>query len=167
MIRNATKKDINKIMNIYVIARQYMHKNGNKTQWINYPTKEIIEKDIKENHLYIYEKNNEILAVFTFVIGEDATYQKIDGKWLSNTQYGTIHRIASTGKEKGIFEICFNFCKSKINHIRIDTHENNKIMNYILRKNNFKECGIIYVEDKSPRVAYEYIENNSFSFNKE
>lgn len=162
MIRNAEKIDINKILDIYALARQYMYENGNKTQWINYPTKEIIEADINKQYLYVYEKNNEILAVFTFIIGEDSTYQKIEGKWLSNTPYGTIHRIASSGKEKGIFDVCFNFCKSKINHIRIDTHENNEIMKYLIKKNNFKKCGIIYVEDKSPRIAYEYIENNLF-----
>lgn len=39
--------------------------------------------------------------------------------------------------------------------MRIDTHENNKVMQHLIKKNGFQECGIIYVEDGSPRIAYE------------
>ena len=43
----------------------------------------------------------------------------------------------------------------KIQHLRIDTHENNKVMQHLILKNGFEKCGIIYVDDGSPRVAFE------------
>lgn len=43
-------------------------------------------------------EKNEILAVFAFIIGIDNTYLKIDGKWKDNSEYGTIHAVASSFK---------------------------------------------------------------------
>ncbi len=40
---------------------------------------------------------------FAFILGEDPTYQQIDGAWLNDQPYGTIHRIAGNGKIKGTF----------------------------------------------------------------
>ena len=39
--------------------------------------------------------------------------------------------------------------------LRADTHEDNKIMQHLLEKNGFVRCGIIHVEDGTPRVAYQ------------
>lgn len=33
-----------------------------------------------------------------------------------------------------------------------------QIMQHLICKNGFQKCGIIYVEDGSPRIAYEKIE---------
>ena len=49
-------------------------------------------------------------------------------------------------------------CKNMgINSIRIDTHEENLPMQNLLKKNNYEYCGIIYLEDKSERLAFEKI----------
>ncbi|MBQ6494685.1 MAG: N-acetyltransferase [Bacilli bacterium] len=159
MIRLAKEKDLEIIINIYNYAREYMKKTGNTTQWHeNYPNKEIAINDINNNNLYVYEEDNIIHGVFTFIIGEDKTYKIIEeGSWLSNELYGTIHRLASDGKIKGLFNEVLNYCENIISHIRVDTHENNKVMQHLLLKNGFKRCGIIYVEDKTPRIAYEKI----------
>lgn len=42
--------------------------------------------------------------------------------------------------------------------IKVDTHEENISMQKLLKKNNFKYCGIIYLEDKSKRIAFEKID---------
>lgn len=160
MIRLGTIDDLDRILEIYDIARETMRNNGNYTQWgVNYPNKEITIKDIKDNNLYVIVFDNIIHGVFTFIIGEEDTYQNIyQGNWLSNSVYGTIHRLASDNEVKGIFTMCINYCKERIPHIRIDTHKNNKIMNHLILKNGFQKCGIIYVEDGTERIAYEYIE---------
>jgi RimJ/RimL family protein N-acetyltransferase len=44
---------------------------------------------------------------------------------------------------------------AQIPNIRIDTHRDNAIMQHLLEKNGFVKCGIIYVEDGSPRIAYQ------------
>ena len=101
----------------------------------------------------------EIHAVFAFISGEDPTYSRIEqGRWLQNTPYATLHRIAGNGKLHGIFSIIIEFCSEQIGHLRIDTHQDNQIVQHLICKNGFQKCGIIYVEDGSPRIAYEKIE---------
>lgn len=34
-------------------------------------------------------------------------------------------------------------------------HKDNKITRHLIEKNGFAKCGIIYVADGSPRIAYE------------
>ena len=44
-------EDVNDIMNIIAVAKQYMANHGNTTQWVDgYPGKEIIISDIKDNN---------------------------------------------------------------------------------------------------------------------
>ena len=43
------------------------------------------------------------------------------------------------------------------NSIKIDTHKDNISMQKLLEKNDFKYCGIIYLEDGSQRIAFEKI----------
>lgn len=157
-IVNASITDLEIIMNIYGISKQYMIDNNNPTQWNkNYPSLEIIKNDINNKNLYILKKGSIICAVFCFIIGNDDTYSYIEGKWLSNDLYGTIHRIGSNFKYKKVFENIFYFCKNKISHLRIDTHINNKVMQYLIEKYDFHNCGIIYVKDGSKRIAYEIL----------
>lgn len=159
MIELATENDLNRILSIYEYAREFMKNNGNESQWKNsFPPKELIAQDIEKRQLYVYVENNNIHGVFAFIIGEDETYRYIEeGNWLSNELYGTIHRVASDGQVKGILNKVIDYCNGKISHLRIDTHENNKIMQHIVLKNGFTRCGIIHVEDGSPRIAFEKI----------
>ena len=157
MIRIANKNDMPKILNIYEHARNFMKQNGNETQWNNnYPPEDLLYEDIQKEQLYVYEENNVVHGVFAFIIGEDESYKKIEeGKWLSNEKYGTIHRVASDGEVKGLVNKIISYCEKKILHLRIDTHDNNKIMQHVILKNGFIKCGTIYVEDGTPRIAYE------------
>lgn len=157
MIRIATHDDLSIILNIYECARRFMKENGNETQWNNtFPPKDLLIQDINEKRLYVYEENKIVHGVFAFIIGEDENYKIIEGgEWLSNDVYGTIHRVASDGLVKGILNKIVLYCETKISHLRIDTHEKNKIMQHLILKNGFIQCGIIYVEDGTPRIAYE------------
>lgn len=159
IIRNAENKDIERILEVFESAKKYMRKNGNTKQWADkYPDEETILEDIYHKQFYVMEEDNCIHAVFAFIIGDDPTYRIIEnGEWKSNAPYGTIHRLASTGYRKGIFHEVMNFCLHQISHIRADTHEDNHIMQNLLKKEGFEECGIIYVRDKTPRKAYQYI----------
>lgn len=185
-IRHAKIEDKERILEIYAYARKFMEQNGNPNQWKNNnPSEEVIDNDIKNHELYVIEEssssdaciteengevrkseyvnNNEdckdrLHGVFFFKIGEDATYTVIeDGRWLSDEKYGTIHRVASDGGMNGVLNMVVQFCEQKIGHLRIDTHNDNRIMQHVIEKNGFTRCGIIYVEDGSPRIAYEKI----------
>ena len=138
MFRGARRSDLEQILEIYAHARKAMTDSGNPTQWgDSYPPQEMLEEDIDSNRLFVYMVNGRLEAVFAFILGPDPTYAKIeDGQWLNDeVPYGTIHRLASTGDR--------------------DTHADNKIMQHLLEKNGFARCGIIHVEDGTPRVAYQ------------
>ena len=157
VIDKANRSDLERILEIYAHARAYMAQNGNASQWGNgYPEKALLESDIQKGELYVMKEKERIFGVFVFIIGADPTYGVIeDGTWLSSGLYGTIHRIASDGSVRGVLDKAVSFCESKIKHLRIDTHENNKIMQYLIEKNGFKKCGRIYADDGTPRIAYE------------
>lgn len=109
----------------------------------------------KPDCLFLTESGGEIVGVFAFLLGEEPTYRTIEGKWQNDLPYVVIHRIAGNGRQKGILEQCLNFCDTFTHNLRIDTHRQNAIMRHLLQKNGFLECGIIYVEDKTPRIAFQ------------
>ena len=158
-IREATRDDLDPIMKIIDAARQLMRDSGNLTQWTNgYPSEELILEDIKNNHAFLCIENGEAVGYFCFMQGDDPDpcYRVIEGgAWLSDGPYGVIHRLASSGKVKGIAQQAFNFAFTRIGNIKVDTHQDNVPMQNYLRKNAFSFCGIIYVGDGSPRAAFQ------------
>jgi RimJ/RimL family protein N-acetyltransferase len=50
-----------------------------------------------------------------------------------------------------------DWCKKQIAHIRIDTHHDNVVMQHVVQKAGFQRCGIIYIADGTPRIAYELL----------
>jgi hypothetical protein len=157
MIRLAETSDLDTILAVYGIAREYMAENGNAGQWGDaYPPVELLMSDIQAGQLFAITEDSVIHGVFAFIIGSDPTYAYIEnGAWKNDEPYGTIHRIASDGAVKGVFSQCIEFCRSHINNLRIDTHEDNQIMNYLIPKHGFEKCGIIYTESNDPRIAYQ------------
>lgn len=157
-IRRAETGDLDRIMEIYAYARGFMAETGNPNQWIGgYPQRELAEDDLRKGELYVMEAENRVCGVFTFPIGPDPTYAVIeDGAWPEEeTEYGTIHRIAGDGSVHGLLPRCIEFCFQLVNAIRIDTHDDNKIMQRQIEKCGFIYCGKIRSRDGSPRLAYE------------
>ena len=160
MIRLATTADLDAILSVYAHARAFMAEHGNPTQWgTTYPAVEIVEEDIRLDRLYVDEQDGAVCGVFMFTVGEDdPTYAYIeDGAWLDNSPYGVIHRVAADGTIPGVLGRCLAFCRKQCSHLRIDTHADNHIMQSRLEKQGFARCGTIYVEDGSPRIAYEWL----------
>ena len=44
---------------------------------------------------------------------------------------------------------------SQCGNLKIDTHENNVVMQNLLKKNGFTYCGRIYVDDGGERLAFQ------------
>ncbi|MDE6379063.1 MAG: GNAT family N-acetyltransferase [Muribaculaceae bacterium] len=108
------------------------------------------------NHYLAEDEEGSILMVFAFIMGDDPTYKLIErGKWLNDKPYGTIHRIASSGRAGGMLKVCVGYCKEMIDNIRIDTHADNGPMLNALHRLGFSFCGIIYTSDGSPRLAFQ------------
>lgn len=158
IVRNAHWEDLPRIEEIYAYARGFMAQTGNPNQWgKTTPQTRQLEEDICKGNLYVMVNKNRIHGVFYFFIGEDPTYSVIyDGAWHSDTPYGTIHRIAGDGSG-GVLATAVAFGKQRIHHLRIDTHEDNKIMQKAIAKQGFSRCGIIHLENGSPRIAYDLL----------
>lgn len=157
VIRKAKATDIAGIMQIYDAARAYMRENQNPDQWGNgYPSRELIEADIRAGFCHVCEEDGELLGVFCYFLGDDPTYQTIyGGAWLNDRPYGVLHRIAVAKHCKGVASFCFDHCLSLCRNLKIDTHRDNIPMQRSLAKNGFVRCGIIYLENGDERIAYQ------------
>lgn len=158
-IRRSRIEDLDRIMEIYKDAQAFMKQSGNPTQWADsYPKRSLIEEDISKGQSYVCTEGADILAVFCFFQGHDATYDRIwEGGWLNDHPYAVVHRIASgAAKGKGVASFCLSWCKEQYPDIRIDTHDDNVPMQKLLAKNGFTYCGRIATYDGSERRAYQY-----------
>ena len=155
-VRKAISADLPRIDEIYAYAREFMARTGNPNQWgKTNPPHEWLVEDIRQGLLYVICSGGEIHGVFYFYIGADPTYGSIeDGAWKYDASYGTIHRIASDGSG-GILKTAVEFCAGMSDHIRIDTHHDNVIMQKAVAKLGFERSGIIHLANGDPRIAYE------------
>lgn len=163
--RQATEADINAIMIIIRQAQAYFKALGIDQWQNNYPNSETIRNDINHKNSYVLLKDGSLVATVAVSFDGEKTYQCIyEGKWIENHPYAVIHRIAVRNDCKGlglssyIVQNVGRLCLNRgVNSIRADTHERNFPMQKLLEKNQFKYCGIIYLEDGSKRIAFEKI----------
>lgn len=159
-ITNAKPSDIDRIMQLLECGRTIMRSEGNVNQWPQgKPSRSTIENDIACGNSYLVVHGDEAVATFAFIPGPDPTYTHVEGgKWIDDTQpYHAIHRLASTPQSHGIFDCVMRHCKNHTPSLRIDTHSDNRIMQHNLIKHGFDYCGIIYLLDGNPRLAYQWI----------
>ena len=155
-IRKTKLSELDEVMEVYAYARRFMAEHGNPNQWSNTkPTREQVEDDIRQGRHYVCEEDGRIAAVFFFNIGNDPTYDIIyNGAWLNDKDYGVVHRIAASGITKGAGSFCINWAFAQCGNLKIDTHEDNVVMQNMLKKNGFSYCGIIHLENGEERLAF-------------
>jgi GNAT superfamily N-acetyltransferase len=179
--RKTVEVDIDKVLCIIRQAQEYLKQQG-IDQWQNgYPDREAIADDIRKGYGYVLLMNDVVVGTVAVTFDGEKAYDSIyEGKWLSDPKcvvdhrmkltanhrmdYATIHRIAVDAQYKGAgfaSEIIGNIeqmCRSRgVHSIRVDTHRRNTSMQRLLKKNGFLYCGIIYLEDRSERIAFEKI----------
>lgn len=155
-IRRAVPADLEEIMALYADGRARMRASGNTEQWTgDYPSRGMIENDIRLGNSFVYEQDGALLAVFALIWGEDPTYASIDGAWLDDRPYGTVHRITAKAGFPGLGRHCLEWCLDLCGCIRIDTHESNVLMRRTLEKSGFSYCGVIICDEGTPRLAYQ------------
>ena len=96
-----------------------------------------------------------IVGYFALLPSPEPTYDFIEGAWLCDEPYGVIHRIASYPDVHGVFAAIIDFAAARFPRLRIDTHSDNRIMQHLIEKHGFTYCGIIWLTDGTPRLAYE------------
>lgn len=157
-IRAAVMDELAQILAVYEYARNFMAETGNPNQWgKTNPAEAVVVEHIEKGQLYVLAQDGEIAGVFAFIPGEDPTYDYIEGSWNSDAPYAAIHCVASSGKVKGVFAKVVEYCEKRSRHLRIDTYKDNKIMQRAIEKQGFSYCGVIYLANGSPRLAYDRI----------
>lgn len=162
IIRQARLEELETLMELFEAGKRIMRKDGNMKQWTGgYPSAEFIATEIRNGNSYVcINEEKKIVGTFAFIKGIDPTYLKIyEGCWLEDTlPYGTIHRLASYEESHGVAEACIEWCYKQVANLRADTHRDNRILQHILTKHNFRYCGIIYLLNGDERLAYQKYE---------
>lgn len=162
-ILKANYQDLDELERILLEQKNYL-KDAKIPQWQGvYPSRDTFKDDIDKDILYAVKDDDKAIGFFALVY-PDPNYSYIeDGKWLIDTPYIAVHRMGITNsyKGKGVAKIVLDYLKGIYDHIRIDTHALNNSMNRCLIKNGFTYCGIVYMEDKTKRNAYEWYKKGS------
>ena len=163
--RQAKISDLDQIVEIIELSKKYL-KETKVDQWQDgYPAKEDLRRDIESGNSYVLTNKDEIVATTVISLEGESTYNLIfNGEWITNEEYIVMHRVAvhDKYKGKGIFKELIKEAESlalnkRILSIKIDTHRDNISMQRAVVKNDFKRCGIIYLEDGSERIAVEKV----------
>ena len=162
IIREAKPTDMAAIMQVMDAAKKIMRQSGNMHQWgEGYPSEAVIMSDIENDGGFVIDDGGNVVGYFAFLPSPEPTYEKIyDGNWLDDEKpYHVIHRIASLPDAHGIFSSIMDFCFANERNIRIDTHQDNLIMQHNILKYGFTYCGIIYLASGDERLAYQKLKH--------
>ena len=96
------------------------------------------------------------------MIGDEPAYREIDGRWKTDRPYAVVHRMAfraaarGSGLSKTAFRLIKEHClQNAVTATRVDTQEENKVMQHILEREGFVYCGRVHF-DGGPKLAYEW-----------
>lgn len=138
-------------------------------QWQKgYPSRAVWESDIQTGCTWLAMEDDTVLGIFAFQTAPDPSYAVIDGAWLTDGDYASMHRVCVSDHCKGkgvagaLFEHGFQLAKAAgLPSMRIDTHPGNLPMQRALAKAGFTPCGTIRLvggcEDGDSRIAFEKI----------
>ena len=118
------KAEIGEIVEILTILQQAIarRKNEGSNQWQDgYPNPEVVQNDIEKEYAYVLTEAENIIGYFAVVVNYEPEYSKIEGKWLTNSDFVVIHRLALSenylGKNLSKMMIEFVEDLAKINDI--------------------------------------------------
>ena len=143
-------------------ARAY-HSSLGFVQWHpGYPTFKTIEEDIKNGVGFVFVEGDEVLGYCCIIIGDEPAYHIIDGAWKTERPYAVVHRMTFRKECRGkalsgqAISLIKEYCLANgINAIRVDTQDENKVMQHILHREGFEYCGLVTF-DGGPKLAYEW-----------
>lgn len=167
-IRKAKDADFGAMQALFDEARGTIATLG-INQWQNgEPAPEVVREDISLGQSYVITDGDALCATFALMNESEPLYDNIySGEWKTgndNRNYQAIHRVAVAVfmRGKGTSTQIINYAaevaraRGRVS-LRIDTHEGNAVMRRMLEKHGFELCGVIYLKNGDPRVAYERV----------
>lgn len=166
-IERAGEAQLGRICQITDQAKRQLRELGLDQWQQGYPSEDVWARDIAVGQAYtVLDDAGTVIGAFAFVTGFEPSYETIDGHWLSDEPYASVHRVCVSdgSKGKGIAGAMFAFAFEKAHElgyasVRIDTHPGNAPMKRALEKAGFQPCGTIRladgVEKGHLRIAFE------------
>lgn len=166
--RQAKREDLQVMCRITQQAKDQLLRLGVDQWQKGYPNRQVWERDIQVDMAWLAVEKGQILGAFAFQTTPDASYGEIEGAWLTNTPYASMHRVcvSDDSKGKGVAGAMFRhgFAMAKelgFASVRIDTHPENLPMQRALEKAGFVRCGQITLKDGEEagdaRIGFEHI----------
>lgn len=166
--RTASMEYIDRMCEITEDAKRQLRGMGLDQWQKGYPSREVWLKDIQDGCTYLAVDDGEVQGIFAFQTTPDPSYEEIDGVWLTDGAYASMHRVcvADGCKGKGVagqmFAKGFELAREMgFPAVRIDTHPENFPMQRALAKAGFRPCGQIHLvggcEDGDLRIAFEKV----------
>ena len=162
MIRKAVVEDIPQIKKITEACAQYMIDQG-IYQWNkNYPSLEVLTKDVKANNVYVYIVEQKIVGTVMFSMEMDDFYTEVN--WLTpNFNQLYVHRLAVHPhyQKQGIAKALMDFGEAlakekKCLSIRLDTFSKNPRNNRFYQARQYQQVGQVFFSQKSEHPFYCY-----------
>lgn len=157
---------VDRVWEIIQEAIQRRKKEGSEQWQDGYPNLQTIKNDIDTKSGYVLIDSERIVAYVAIKTNDEPEYEKIDGNWLTNTDFLVLHRVAvakghlGRGVATKIFELAEDIAKEKqIYSIKVDTNFDNEPMLKIFKRLNYQYCGKVYFRG-SERKAFEKVIKN-------
>ena len=139
-------------------------KNDGSNQWQDgYPNPDVVNRDIEKGVGYVLTLQDEIIAYAAVLFNDEPAYAEIEGKWLSESDFVVVHRIAVADDYlgQGLSATIMKFIedvalKNGIYSVKVDTNFDNPAMLRIFEKLGYTYCGQVYFRG-SPRKAFEKV----------
>ena len=155
MIKLADEKDIFGIYSCIKDAKKMLKESGSD-QWQDtdgYPSMDTIKEYVSKREMYVNVINNEIAGCIALCSGIDKSYTEIDGEWLNDEPYYTLHLMAvkanhyRKGVAKELIEEMKKIAlKDHIYNLKVDTKKENIPMSSLLLKLGFVKTGVIDIK---------------------
>ena len=111
-------------------GRRFQREQG-FVQWTDdYPNIDTVRQDVQAETGYVLRVDGRLAGYLSIGFSGDPDYAEIKGSWRSDAPYAVVHRMAFSGKFRG--------------------------MQHILAKNGFEQCGVILFQG-SEKLAYDKI----------
>ncbi|MBP0982011.1 MAG: GNAT family N-acetyltransferase, partial [Oscillospiraceae bacterium] len=97
----AKTEHLDKIWEITLEAKAQLKRMGLDQWQKGYPEKENWLGDIKAQTAYLAVENGKIVGAFMLLTKNEPSYDIINGKWLSDAPYASLHRVCVSDSAKG------------------------------------------------------------------
>lgn len=162
-LRKATSADLATAWEIIQYAIEQRRLDGSRQWQDGYPNPTSIREDLDKGYAYVLEEGENIWVYAAVIFDGEPAYEAIEGQWLSNEAYLTVHRVAASplAKGKGVATELFRMLetlavRNNVYSIRVDTNFDNLAMLRIVEKLGYTYCGEVYFRGGA-RKAFEKV----------